>query len=1062
MLRHSFLKNRNPAKAGLPGVYEHSSQPEIPMIRNRRVVFVAVFCLCVAVGFWLMSRYPALSSKAAMSGTEAFEDKLSHEAHFHVPPGADLTTRILYTTLNWYETNWKGMSFGLVLAGGFLALLSYLPKKPSPNRFRNSLLGMLVGTPLGVCVNCVAPIAKGIYDAGSRMETALAVMFSSPTLNIVVLTMLFSIFPFYMAVLKIGATFLLVLLIVPFISKDAPIRKQVNDKKPNPVFDTCDVEVVQKESWGQALVGAVKDFFRSFKYIFVRTFPLMLLAGLMGAVLSHLITLDRFIGLQPDIRNLSVLAVLGTFLPLPIAFDIMLTQAMMMSKLADGFVMTLLFTLGTFSVYSAMVVSRTFSTWVAVKLFVIVAAVGMGVGLAADKFSSYRHIQWLEQYDAFVASTPNEPVVKISASLQAGGPRPERMEFVPTNPRSSELLFEQDGLRVEFTPHARRNGHDTGKMFRSVPGPEMGITYSNELTPRNFIDPFYFGRGVASGDLNRDGWVDVVAATNNGFEVYQNLDGRRFEKLDVPLGVIAGKEAISVAAVDMDNDGWLDVFVTTFDEGNYLWLNPGKRGNVPQVLRVPNGDTVLTSALAFADVNGDGFLDIANGNYHLGILTRTPVTNAGNQLVLNDNLKFEVKPLPGIPGQTHTVLFTDLNGDAVQDLTVGNDYRVADTYYFGEGGGAFRKIRRQDGVIPITTENTMSMDTGDIDNDLLPDLYLANIGMSRGIDVVSNIFGTFMQERGRTFCDGGTQVLGRRECDTLMQLVTLLNPEKQDIHQRCSVLGNRRDIGDCMVTRMALLATRNDDPALCDKIDPGHVLGYKMCDLYFEADWKQYNRDEEIRFRSMSNVMLKGKEDQTLEDVSEAMGVTTAEWSWNARWVDLDNDEWQDLYVVNGVLITQEYTSNNFFHNQQGKTFLPAEEEFGLQDFDHSSTYTYLDFDRDGDLDLVVNTLYGPFKVHINGEDEKNSISFRLEDGQGNRNCIGCRITLHYGPEGGRHQMREIRAGGGFHSFDAAFAHFGLGAHDSVSRVEIRWNDGTTSTISRPLAAGRDYLISRN
>lgn len=1033
------------------------------MAITRRILVVGVFCVGVAVSFWMVSRYPALSSKAAMSGAEAFEDKLTHEAFFHPPAGADLPTRILYTTLNWYETNWKGMAFGLVLAGGFLALLSYLPKKPSPNRFRNSVLGMLVGTPLGVCVNCVAPIAKGIYDAGSRMETALAVMFSSPTLNIVVLTMLFSIFPFYMAVMKVGATFLMILLVVPLISKNAPLRKPAEAGASNPFSTECEVQW-EKEPWRDALLGAGRDFWRSFKYIFVRTFPLMLLAGLLGAVLSHVISFDKFIGLQPDLKNLGVLALLGTFLPLPIAFDLMLTQAMMMSKLADGFVMTLLFTLGTFSIYSAMVVSRTFSPWMAVKLFVIVAALGVGVGFAADRYSHFKHVQWLERYDAFLAANPEGKVEKVALELDTEEARPpERgIEYAASTPRTVKPLLEEGGVRVAYTPHRKRNAPVGGRMFHRVPGPEMGITYSNKLTPRNFIDPFYFGRGVASGDINRDGWVDVAVATDQGFELYQNLDGERFHKLDVPLGEIRGKQAVSVALVDMDNDGWLDVFLTTFEDGNFLWLNPGNTRNPPKVLRVPNGDALLTSAVAFADVDRNGWLDVANGNYYLGILTRTPVTQAANQVVLNEGLNFRLRTLPGIPGQTHSVLFSDFNNDGIQDLGVGNDYRVADTYYLGTGAGEFRKIRGQDGIIPVTTENTMSLDAGDFNNDLIPDLYLANIGMSKGIDVVSNIFAPFMQERGHAFCTSGTEVLGAEECRDLMKLVTLLNPEKQDINERCTLLSGPRDIGDCMVTRLSLLAVRTEDPALCAKIDRGHALGRKMCRYYFKAGWKQYDRGEEIRFRTMSNIFLKGREEGTFEDLSDPLGVTTAEWSWNARFVDLDNDTWQDLYVVNGVLITQEFTSNNFFHNEQGKAFKQAEREFGLEDFDHSSSYTYLDIDNDGDLDLVVNTLYGPFKVYLNGERENNSVTFHLHDGRGNRHCIGCRVTIHYGPAGTLRQAREIRAGGGFHSFDAPIAHFGLGAHDTLHRVEIRWSDGTTSSISKPLWANADYRITRD
>ena len=170
------------------------------MTRNRKFIILLIFIIGVASSFWLMSRYPTLDSKAALSGSEAFEDPLTHEAHFHAPRHANFVTRVAYTTLNWYETNWRGMAFGLVLAAGFYTLFKYIPRQSSDRRFRNSFLGMFAGTPLGVCVNCVAPIAKGMYEGGSKMETALAVMFSSPTLNIVVLTMLFSIFPFYMAV----------------------------------------------------------------------------------------------------------------------------------------------------------------------------------------------------------------------------------------------------------------------------------------------------------------------------------------------------------------------------------------------------------------------------------------------------------------------------------------------------------------------------------------------------------------------------------------------------------------------------------------------------------------------------------------------------------------------------------------------------------------------------------------------------------------------------------------------------------------------------------------------
>jgi uncharacterized membrane protein YraQ (UPF0718 family) len=1024
------------------------------VFKNKRVVILAVFIIGVVAAFWLASRYPALGEKAAMSGAESFEDPMTHQAHFHVPTKAPLHIRVFYTTLNWYETNWRGMAFGLILAGAFLTLLSYLPQQTSDRRFKNSLMGMFVGTPLGVCVNCVAPIAKGLYEAGSKMETALAVMFSSPTLNIVVLTMLFSIFPLHMALLKLGATFVLVLLIVPFISrKDLNRAKQVATAAAGEV---CEV-VLDAGSWGDAFKQAVRDYWKSFSYIFIRTFPLMLLAGFLGALAAHVWSTEQLVGLEPNWKGYAVTSFIGTFLPLPIAFDLMLAQVLMMSRLADGLVMTLLFTLGTFSIYSALIVYRTFSLKAAVQLYLIVTVIGAGLGYSAQMYSDHKHIQWLEQYDAFIAdeSKPTSNTTGQVASLDTD----KSMVVDPTRARASRPFLKTQDVEVRFTPFQKRNRG--GVPFSKKLGSDWGITYSNQLTPEIFYDPIFFGRGIASGDFNRDGWVDVAVATDNGFELYQNINGRKFKRLGGIPKEFSGKQGISVVFVDMDNDGWLDIFLTAFDEENFLWLNPlAPKGSRP-VLKISNNKALVTTAPAFGDVNRDGFPDIVNGNYFLGVLTRKPLDTAVDQLVINRDLKFILSDLEGVPGQTHTVLFSDINDDGRLDLMVGNDYQVSDTYYFGKGKGAFKKIRKQDGIISVTTENTMSMDTADFNNDLQLDLYLANIGMSKGINVIFNIFGSVMQEAGQNFCNTQGMVLRQNECRDLVKLVTLLNPQKQNPSERCNSLTDSQLVGPCMVTRLALFATRRNEPGLCDKIAPRHVMPKKLCEKYFIPEAVYPDTSGEIPLRSMSNILLQGMPGPRFQDVSKDAQVETAEWSWNARFADLDNDEWQDLYVVNGVLITQEFATNNFFHNQHGQTFQAAEKEFGLEDFDHSSAYTYIDIDNDGDLDIIANTQYGPFKVYRNNETRNSSVVFKLRDGRGNRFCIGCRVIIHYGPEGRLHQVREIKASGGYRSFDAPLAHFGLGANTKIQKVEVRWSDGTKTLINHSFPANRQYTLRR-
>lgn len=1011
---------------------------------NRRFTILKVFIVCVSVSFWLISRYPALDTKAALSGMEAFEDPLTNSAHFHASRNADFMTRVFITTLNWYETNWRGMTFGLALAAGFYTLLKHIPRRRSDKRFRNSFMGMFVGTPLGVCVNCVAPIAKGLYEAGSKMETALAVMFSSPTLNIIVLTMLFSIFPFYMALAKLLATFVLILIIVPLISEKEKVSL---DNSACEIETTCDISV---ESWPQAFKGASLDYLMGLKYIFVRTVPLMLLAGLVGAIASHAWSFDQLIGVPINLVNLSLISFMGTLMPLPIAFDLMLAQALMMSGLAPAFVTTMLFTLGTFSIYSAMIVARTFSLFLAVKLFFIVSIIGIVLGYISNGFIEYRHIQWLAQYDQVVSK---KPIAKQSSQIN-------NFSLAPRVRHASPIILRQDDIILHAISHKPRD-KQTGKPFSIQNGNEWGITYSNSLTPSVFLDPLFFGRGIASGDFDHDGWTDFAIATDNGFELYQNLYGKKFKKAFSNISELKGKQAINIALVDLNNDGWLDVFLTTFNEGNFVVLNPIPFEGKITVKKVPNGEALVTSATAFADIDRDGFLDLVNGNYFLGILTRKPVKQATDQLVFNRNLDFKIQEIEGIPGQTHSTLLSDFNMDGNPDLVVANDYRVSDTYYLGKDEGSLKKIRHQDNIIPLTTQNSMSIDTGDFNNDLIPDIYLANIGMSRGLDVVSNIFGDTMQNAGLDFCESGKSVLDKKSCYQLVKLATLLNPEKQDITEKCSSLGDPEKIQECMVMRMVLVATTRKDKSLCEKISSPYLLNNLVCKKYFEANHLELSRDEEIPMQTQFNLLLSGGNDHKFTDVSKQTKIATAEWSWNARFADLDNDQWQDLYVVNGVPITQEFAANNFFHNLKGETFESAEQEFGLDDYDHSSSYTYMDLDRDGDLDIISNTLYGPFKVYTNHETENNSVTIKLRDGKANRFCLGCKIVIHYGENGDRHQFREIKTGGGFHSHDAPLAHFGLGKNETLKRLEITWSTGETTRIEGDFPANHEYIVQR-
>ena len=160
-----------------------------------RRILVTIFAIAsIAIFFWLGSRYPALNEKAAMGGDSPLSG-LSFDIALEIFPNSGLWWEILANTVNWIYTNIKGMSFGVLFGAGALTLLSLIKKRAFKSSFANSALGVVIGAPLGVCVNCAAPIALGLHAGRMRLETTLSALVASPTLNIIVVTMSFALLP---------------------------------------------------------------------------------------------------------------------------------------------------------------------------------------------------------------------------------------------------------------------------------------------------------------------------------------------------------------------------------------------------------------------------------------------------------------------------------------------------------------------------------------------------------------------------------------------------------------------------------------------------------------------------------------------------------------------------------------------------------------------------------------------------------------------------------------------------------------------------------------------------
>ncbi|MGI9273015.1 MAG: permease [Woeseiaceae bacterium] len=351
---------------------------------NKRIFFIVAVIIATAVTFWSGSRYPSLDEKAIMGGAANLEDPLSFEASIQIQPDDGAAKRIVYTTINWIETNLEGMAFGLMIGASFLTLIGMIPARGHRNGIVNTLIGVAVGAPLGVCVNCSAPVAKGMHDGGARLETTLATMFSSPTLNVIILTMLFAIFPLYMTVIKLTQTLVFILVLMPLLSRFVFREERGQTYDDTVCAITPPPAARSDESWLSAFQGSIVLLVRNLAYVVVRTVPLMLLAGLLGAVVVHLVPLPTLVDFDPTFLSVVAVALVGVFLPVPVAFDLVLVAVLISAGAPMIYSMTLLFTLGIFSIYPFFIVWNTISRRVAVVLAAVLFVIGIAGGYVAD------------------------------------------------------------------------------------------------------------------------------------------------------------------------------------------------------------------------------------------------------------------------------------------------------------------------------------------------------------------------------------------------------------------------------------------------------------------------------------------------------------------------------------------------------------------------------------------------------------------------------------------------------------------------------------------------------
>ena len=566
-------------------------------------------------------------------------------------------------------------------------------------------------------------------------------------------------------------------------------------------------------------------------------------------------------------------------------------------------------------------------------------------------------------------------------------------------------------------------------LFVLVPPDSSGVDFVNQITPSDQVniltyEYLYNGGGVGIGDFNNDGYQDLVLAGS---------------QVPSKLYINKGKSAKSGFSFE-------DKTATSGIGPHENWA----------------------FGVSIVDINQDGLQDIYFSMGGPGNRNNFP-----NQLFVNmglddsQNPRFEEKASEyGLadPGHSIQALFFDYDRDGDLDmyqLTGGGferspnnpapiikdgSARNTDRLYQNDldakaGHPVFKDVSKDAGV--LQEGYGLGVSLADFNEDGWPDLYITNDYLTNDELYINNRDGTFTE-----------------------------SVSKYLKHTSHFAMGN--DIGD--INNDGLM-----DLIALDMLPEDHFRRKLM----FGAT--QYNKfyyavNHGYTHQYMRNTLQLNNGNGSFSEIGQLSGIYKTDWSWAVLLADLDNDQFQDVFITNGFgkdvtdldfvkfrsNMTSEVkneslrrkilldslasrpgikVSNYAYRNMGDLLFRDVSASWGFQVPAYSNGAAYADFDNDGDLDLVVSNLDQVASVYRNTQREKhpltsNYLRLKLQGTPLNQSAWGSKVEVRYE---GIVQSKYKTTIHGFQSSMEDILHFGLDSTKVIDTLIVHWPDGKAS-----------------